>query len=135
MHYTPRAAPHHKARAAGGASPVEAAGAQATRPLPALGLYADKYVYTMLLSNYLFGGSKPHFDKAKYTYCKFIHAYYVKAVFGICKGKLKKWVDSCIVMGAPVFDPDHDADAPDDEPEVDAANESTTAEPAESLSV
>ena len=90
-------------------------------PTAVIGLFVDKYVYTLNLSNFLFGGSKPSFDMKKFTFCNYVHAFYVKAIFGICKGKLVRWIDSCVVMGAPTFDPEHDADAPEDEPNPDGS--------------
>ena len=89
-------------------------------PVAPIGMYADVFVYRMLLSNYLFGGSQPYFDK-EFTWCNYVYHYYVTAILGMCGMKLKRWVDKQIRMGEAKHDPEHDADAPEDEPAVDAA--------------
>ena len=61
------------------------------------------YEYTVTLRNMRFGGSQPFFDK-EFTLCGYIGAWYTVACCGCCEGPLKKWVDSNVRMGEPVYD-------------------------------
>jgi len=98
-------------------------------PVSLLGMYVDVFTYRMLLSNYRFGGSKPHFNK-KMSWCNYIYAYYVVACLGLCMMKLKRWVDAKIEMGPPVFEAGFDDDAPADEPAMDDASTQPATQPA-----
>ena len=89
-------------------------------PTAPIGMYLDVYGYRLILSNFLFGGSVPYFDK-QFTWCNYVYHYYVTAIFGLCGMKLKRWVDLQVLMGTPTLDPEHDADAPEDEPAIDNA--------------
>lgn len=86
-------------------------------PVSIIGMYVDVFKYKETLKNYRFGGSTPSFSD-EFTFMKYVKAYYFKACLGMCKMPLKKWVDSCIVMGKPVLEEGFDDDAPEDEPPV-----------------
>ena len=75
------------------------------------------YVYTVKLSNMKFGGADPSFND-EFTWCNYIIKYYTLGLCGLCGMKVKRWVDSSIVMGEPKFD----EDMAKEDAEADAAN-------------
>jgi hypothetical protein len=83
---------------------------------------AQWYRYKLDLRNMKFGGSQPFFVK-EFTACNYIYKYYTIGVCGLCAMPVKKYVDTCIMLGKPEFDEamaaeDKAADAgsPDDAP-------------------
>lgn len=76
--------------------------------VPSLAL--EFYKYTLTLSNMRFGGSQPHFAP-KFTFCNYFIAYYTIGICGFCSGRVKRWVDSLIVMGAPFVDEEMQRDS------------------------
>jgi len=98
--------------------------------------FAQWYRYKLDLRNMKFGGSQPEFIK-EFTACNYIYKYYTVGICGLCGMPLKRYVDTCIRLGAPKFDEamaaeDKEADAgsPDDVPVAVEMQPSATAAPA-----